>query len=383
MQSLLRIGLFSFLNLLIPDQVKAQFAPAAGKPGSTAIKSDSSCFVSWAKKCSVKRGLRQINLPDSGYATAGLAENAIGKALTKGIVSLGDGGSAVLTFNPPIRNGQGFDFAVFENAFNDSFLELAFVEVSSDSINWARFPAISLSPTQRQTNSFGATNPILIHNLAGKYRSPYGTPFDINDVIHHSFINPEYIPFVRIIDVVGSIDSAVGSKDSAGRIINDPFPTNFGSSGFDLDAIGVINQLTSMNVKTVNSTTPKSWVFYKPGYLTVHASTSTPSGNAPKFIRVFDVSGKLMIEETWDKSQGSTCQFSMHFAPGFYFIHIYTCTGSREYSDLNAEENPETNSEVSAEVADSTEATSEPGRLGNHGIYTTRNTPMVIRFSVF
>lgn len=383
MHSLLRIGLLWFLGIVTLGQVNAQFAPAAGKAGTTAIKSDSACFVSWANHCSVERGLRQINLPDSGYASAGLAENATGKALTKGIVSLGDGGSAVLTFNPPIRNGQGFDFAVFENAFNDSFLELAFVEVSSDSVNWARFPAVSLTQTQRQTGSFGATNPTLIHNLAGKYRSPYGTPFDINDVVHHSFINPDYIPFVRIIDVVGSIDSAVGSKDSMGNLVNDPFPTNFGSSGFDLDAVGVINQLTSMDVATVNPTASKGWVFYKSDYLTLHVAATTPSVIAPKSIRVFDFSGKLMFEEAWDKSQGSSCQFSVHLAPGLYFVHIYSCTSSRDRSEFNAEIYSGTNSEASAEVEDSKMATSEPGRLGNHEAYSARNTPMVMRFSVF
>jgi hypothetical protein len=34
----------------------------------------------------------------------------------------------------------------------------------------------------------------------------------------------------------------LGSRDSKGNIINDPWPTNFASSGFDLDAVGVINQ---------------------------------------------------------------------------------------------------------------------------------------------
>ena len=36
---------------------------------------------------------------------------------------VGDGGSAILTFDTPIANGPGFDFAVFENGFSDTFLE--------------------------------------------------------------------------------------------------------------------------------------------------------------------------------------------------------------------------------------------------------------------
>jgi len=72
----------------------AQFAPAAGQPGSTALRADSSCFINWATQCHVQRGLKQINLPDSGYASVGTAQSAIGQASTNGVVSLGDGGIA-------------------------------------------------------------------------------------------------------------------------------------------------------------------------------------------------------------------------------------------------------------------------------------------------
>jgi len=226
-------------------QASAQYAPAAGQPGSTAHRADSSCFINWAKRCSIQRGLRQINLPDSGFATVGTAAAAEGPAATNGVVSLGDGGIATLTFDPPITNGVGFDFAVFENTFLDTFLELAFVEVSTDSLSWARFPAKSLTQTQKQTGAFGFTHPTQIHNLAGKYRHPFGTPFDLEDLAMMSNIRINEIKYVRIIDVIGSLDSTLGTKDSDGRMINDPWPTLFASSGFDLDAIGVINQLPS------------------------------------------------------------------------------------------------------------------------------------------
>lgn len=223
--------------------VYSQYAPAAGQPGSTALRSDSSCFINWAKRCSIQRGLRQINVPDSGFASVGTAAGAEGPAASNGVVSLGDGGIATLTFDPPITNGNGFDFAVFENTFLDTFLELAFVEVSTDSLAWARFPAKSLTQTKTQTSAFGFTQPTQIHNLAGKYRHPFGTPFDLQDLAMMSNIRINEIKYVRIIDVVGSLDSTLGSKDSDGRIINDPWPTPFPSSGFDLDAVGVIHQL--------------------------------------------------------------------------------------------------------------------------------------------
>ncbi len=59
------------------------------------------------------------------------------------------------SFGFPLWNGPGPDFAVFENAFTDEFLELALVAVSSDGINYFEFPAISLSPVDEQIAGFG------------------------------------------------------------------------------------------------------------------------------------------------------------------------------------------------------------------------------------
>ncbi len=231
-----------FLLLLSTQNLWSQgtFPGAAGKAGSTAIHGDSDCFVGWAISTQAKIELRQINLPDSGVANVGNENSAVGKSKKNGVISLGDGGSVTLYFNPPIVNGPGFDFAVFENAFNDSFLELAHVEISENGVDFYRFPSESLTQTDSQTASFGPTFPENIHNLAGKYRMPYGTPFDIDEIKDSSL--PSQFYYARIIDVIGSINPVLGSKDSKGNIINDPWPTNFGSSGFDLDAVGVINQ---------------------------------------------------------------------------------------------------------------------------------------------
>jgi len=242
--------LLLILTLLAASTSEGQFAPAAGKAGSTAIKADSSCFVNWASECTVKRGLAQINLADSGYASVGTSNAAIGPALKNGVVSLGDGGSAVLYFNPPIEDQDGFDFAIFENAFLDTFLEFAHVEVSNDNINWIRFPSVSLTQTTKQVEPFGYTYPEHISNLAGKYKMPYGVPFDLSELKDSQNYQTSF-QYVRITDVVGSINSALGSKDSKGNMINDPWPTPFASSGFDLDAVGVINQSSITNVNHI------------------------------------------------------------------------------------------------------------------------------------
>ncbi len=241
------------IAMCIGSRADAQFAPIAGQPGSTAMHVDSSCFVSWAISCQVQRGFVNISDPTfeydgSVYASYGTDSVAVGKPNGQ-IVSLGDGGVALLEFNPPIANGESWDFAVFENALNDVFLELAFVEVSSDGVNFFRFPAVSLTPTDIQTASFGNTNAEKINNLAGKYRAPYGTPFDLSELPDSPNLDKYNVRFVRLIDVVGSIHPDYATYDSQGNIVNDPWPTAFHSGGFDLDGVGVINNSLNTSIK--------------------------------------------------------------------------------------------------------------------------------------
>jgi len=237
-----------FLSLIIwfSIQIKAQYAPSVGQVGSTAIYKDSSIIHNWAITCNVERGW--INVADTslGKATNGNSENAL-QIADNSTISLGDEGIATLNFIYPIVNGPSWDFVIFENAFDDFFLELAFVEVSSDGVNFFRFPAHSLTQTDTQITTFGTLNTTEINNLAGKYRGGYGTPFDLSELPSYTALNIQQITHIRIIDVVGSIDTAYGTTDTAGNMINDPFPTPFASSGFDLDAVGVIHQVVGFN----------------------------------------------------------------------------------------------------------------------------------------
>jgi len=221
-------------------QVSAQYAPPAGQQGTTAINADSNIFVFWANYCNVNRGWKDIADTTLGKVTYGTESNAFAKA-DNSVVSLGDGGQAVLSFAYPIVDGPGFDFAVFENALNDSFLELAFVEVSSDSIHFVRFPSVSYSDTTVQIGTFGSVDATKIHNLAGKYRYLYGTPFDLNELQDTPQLDINNVRYVRIIDAIGTIDDSLCTYDSQGNKINDPYPTAFETGGFDLDAVGVIH----------------------------------------------------------------------------------------------------------------------------------------------
>ena len=114
--------------------------------------------------------------------------------------------------------------------------------MSSDGENFHRFQSQSLSPTNVQLGAFDLLQTASIHNLAGKYPSQWGTPFDLNDLLGIETLDVTAVSHIRIIDVVGSIDPTYASYDVNNNPINDPWPTPFESGGFDLDAIGVIHQ---------------------------------------------------------------------------------------------------------------------------------------------
>ncbi|MBR4646378.1 MAG: T9SS type A sorting domain-containing protein [Bacteroidales bacterium] len=221
------------------------FCGGVGTEGCNAIAVDDNQFVAWATNVVLTRGPQDISNPNSPAVTFGDETNAIGPATPNNsmdAVSLGDGGSALVTFERPIQNGEGPDFAVFENDINGGFLELAFVEVSSDGVHFVRFPATSLTPTETQVGTFGFVDPTFINNLAGKFQIGYGTPFDLEELAGSENLNIDSIVYVRIVDVVGSIDPQYGSYDAFGHIVNDPWPTDYHTSGFDLTGVGVIHQ---------------------------------------------------------------------------------------------------------------------------------------------
>lgn len=278
-----------FTLLLTSSLISAQsYAPAAGQAGSTAIAKSSSVFIGWATGITVVRGPQDIAVPNSPLATAGTpADGMKGGTSGSGVVCLGDGGSATLTFDTPIANGPGFDFAVFENGFSDTFLELAFVEVSSDGINFFRFPSHSETQTTTQIGGFGALDCRYINNLAGKYRANFGTPFDLSGIPDNALLDKDNITHVKIIDVIGTINPLYASYDSKGNIINDPYSTPFASGGFDLNGVGVINQKTALDNKDFNidsvvlSPNPASDIVYL-------------NSNQETIITIFDITGKVI-----------------------------------------------------------------------------------------
>ncbi len=292
----------------------AQFAPAAGEIGSTAIYKDSSIFINWAVSCSVQRGLMNIAIPDSGFSYSGDSTMAIGKALENGVVSLGDGGSATCQFPYPISNGPDYDFAVFENSFTNNFLELAFVEVSSNGSDFYRFNSTSLTDTTAQIGPFDYIEPTQLNNLAGKYRMGYGTPFDLQELAGIDSLNINKITHVKIIDVVGSMLNSYASRDNEGRKINDPWPTQFFTGGFDLDAIGVMYQDNPQSV----SKTFQNKILVFPNPLKHNQKLTIVSNEKINNFKVIDVFGRELLSG----NDVSTIEFE--FLPGNYFLKIYT-----------------------------------------------------------
>jgi hypothetical protein len=239
--------------LMPPLAFAGPYAPAAGQTGSTAIPNTSPSFVAWATSAvTLTRGPQDVAAPAGPFASFGDASEAVGFAQGNydQVVSLGDGGRITLAFAGGIRNGPGADFAVFENSINDTFLELAYVEVSSDGSNFFRFDSASVTPADSQVQSFGQVDTSNVDGLAGKYRQGFGTPFDLSSLAGRSGLDVNDVRYVRVIDVVGRVTAATDSSgstfwspslDSSGRIINDPYNTPFETGGFDLDGVGVIN----------------------------------------------------------------------------------------------------------------------------------------------
>ena len=307
----------------------AQYAPQALVTGSTAIHKSSTQFSSWASGCIIQRGLQQITDPSLGYVTAGDPTAAIGLA-DGTIVSLGDSGVAVLTFVRALSNGPGPDFAVFENGFpntanpEEAFLELAFVEVSSDGVNFTRFPAISKTQDTAQLSSVAGSmfmNARLLNNLAGKYIGTWGTPFDLDELSTTPGLDVNSITHIRIVDVIGSLGME-GTTDGNGRKINDPFPTPFPAGGFDLDGVGVIH--SAPTAISAEHTLVAFQLYPNPAGDLIHLQMGAGSGLA--MAKLFDVTGRVLQQHD---IRTETFPISLtDLAPGAYYLTIRTESGA-------------------------------------------------------
>ena len=188
--------------------------------------------------------------PETGYGCLGdLTAAQIAEGVLPGSITVG--------FSTGIGNGDGADFAVFENGFtygspNGLFMELAYVEVSSNGTDFARFDSISTNTAAvAGSGGFSGWDTSNVYNLAGKNQSGYGTPFDLDELLNDPLVLSELldlsdIQYVRLIDIPGTGDYF----DSLGNPILDAHPTT-GTGGYDFrlsEGVAVLNAASPVPV---------------------------------------------------------------------------------------------------------------------------------------
>jgi hypothetical protein len=218
-------------------------------PVDPAIASASPLFTEWANAIDASRS---YFAPRGSTVISTTGFNSLGDLDATQIAKGDSPGYLTVTFPQSIRNGFGPDFAVFENGFafgspNGLFAELAYVEVSTNGTDFARFPSISTNAAPvTGSGAFAGFDMSNVYNLAGKHADGFGTPFNLDDLatsalVAGGLVNLNNIQFVKLVDVPGN-----GSYlDSQGHPILDNWLTT-GSGGFDFrlpvgKGVGVLN----------------------------------------------------------------------------------------------------------------------------------------------
>ena len=126
---------------------------------------------------------------------------------------------------------------------------------------------------------------------------------------------------MKIIDVIGSIDSNFCNYDQYLNKINDPFPTPFPSSGFDLDAVGVINQ-GPLNIILENSENILENFRVINGMVVFDLKSVQ---KADFKVEIFDLSGKIIFQKNYKNNLEATQNIDIQsFKNGIYLIKIST-----------------------------------------------------------
>lgn len=308
------------LALACGNAAMAQFPPQATLTGSDAVPASDSRIRDWASGCTFERGWLDIADKSLGKPSLGTSASALGYP-DPDVLSLGDSGTAVVTFAYSIYNGAGPDFAVFENGFANpqdpvmAYLELAFVEVSSDGTNFFRFPATCNTQDTTQIDNFTYSDASLVNNLAGKYISGYGTPFDLEELKGTPGLDIDHITHVRLVDVVGSINPAHASYDKNNHVINDPYPSVYPSGGFDLNAVGVLNsnKPTGINQLAIDL---QLRVYPNPVNDQLHLEVAT---DQQLHYQLSDIGGRILNSGNF---RNSTTLSMANLAGGLYFLQV-------------------------------------------------------------
>jgi hypothetical protein len=221
-------------------------------PIDGAIPSGSPLFTEWANNIDPTR----THFAPGGSTSITLTGfNSLGDLSAADIANGVSPGYITVTFPEPIRNGPGPDFAAFENGFtfgspNGLFAELAYVEVSTNGVDFAEFPSISTNTAPvAGSGAFAGFDTTNMYNLAGKNALGFGTPFDLSQLANDPLVltgkvDLQDINYVKLVDIPGN-----GSfLDSLGDPILDNWLTTGGTAGYDFklgvgSGIGVLNEV--------------------------------------------------------------------------------------------------------------------------------------------
>ena len=176
------------------------------------------------------------------------------------VCSLGNSGYVTLGFAVTIVDGPGADLVVAENPFFSgpvgfAFAETCFVEVSSNGVDFARFPSAYYGP-QTQPGPFGVVSVGAYAGLGGvcpvyplanalDLVRAGGDAFDLADLkgdplVLQGKVKLNQITQVRLVDLVSGVD-----RDSRNVLIFDP---STGSA--DVDGVTVLNHAGNQTAGT-------------------------------------------------------------------------------------------------------------------------------------
>jgi hypothetical protein len=172
--------------------------------------------------------------PGAGYNQDALPDVVLGPPQGRGsqagsldVLSLGAGGSIVLSFGDrDIVDGPGADFVVFENAFwpggdpRQVFAELGEVSVSQDGETWLTFACDEAGDGEGHFSGCAGVTPTLVYDPETLVPlDPAQSGGDAFDLAKVGLASARY---VRIVDL-------------------ETLPQAGTTTGFDLDAVGIIN----------------------------------------------------------------------------------------------------------------------------------------------
>jgi hypothetical protein len=185
--------------------------------------------------------------PRGGGAAAGSTD----------VHSLGIGGFLELGFDVVVRDGPGADLLIAENAFfaaaaGWSFAEVAFVEVSSNGVDFARLPSAYLGPAVEPgpfgtlvvgsyENMAGST-PVYAGSAAHSNADPLdvveagGDAIDLGDLVDDPLVRAGRVALaaitrVRLVDMRSGVD-----RDARGVVVRDA-----GAGSADIDAVTALH----------------------------------------------------------------------------------------------------------------------------------------------